>query len=560
MLTEIESQLRNTFSSLANSRLESGWPVFAIEHGLTPSEVKELTSKLQEHLYRNRMLNRDHVLVWLVVAAEVGYSYNGDEYWQSFEQQIPAWRNYGDRSALKRMFLRFEKTYSGFRPLGRWAEHFSIISWPISHSILASALHSKFAQLLHDNRFELAARQNWTDAELGKFASDSYFGGSTLLAGMLEQYELTGNLILNLRNESQALGDAPIQPAIVQRLCDDIQSARLGKSNLQGFRRVQRTTNIRVKGGLKTQTSSHSSFDTIEKEAFNQRYRPKWIAKIDKEGAWRLGLNLQGIAGLLAEQGLRLREMHGVRMKFIGDKRPSPIQALRAFVTKPMIEVPNITDVLTQPLITFEGEAAGLELLREIVIGPPMRVCWLLRIQADGLAHEVMGRHIKRRSSYLLVTHQALPTKVCEQLGLMNVDCATEGPVTYILESGNIITENAKVELKKLGLGWSHSIDVSPVGLVPRWEDGSNSVVYVQDEKVLLQIYSDLAVDGFTVKVNSSPPLRINAEHSQNTILELSDLGIGSHSVFIQPVGANMLIFLRPSFLSRSGRKSIGVC
>lgn len=538
MLIEIERQLQDAFAALADSRRRNGWPVFAIEHGLRPDEIEALRIALEADLSRNRGLNRVHVLVWLVMAAEVGYSYNGDEYWQSFEQKIPSWRDWGNRPALKQKFLCFEKAYSGFRPVGRWAEHFSIISWPISHAILASALHSKFAQLLHDTRFEFAARQNWTDEELGRFASDSYFGGSTLLAGLLEQHELTGNLISNLRNETQALGDTPIQPEVMQRLCDDIQSVRLGKSNLQGFRRVQRTTSIRVKGGLETRTNSHSPFDTKEKEAFNQRYRPKWIAKIDSEGAWRLGLNLQGIAGLLAEQGLRLREMLGVKMKFVGDKRPSPIEALRAFVTKPMIEVPNFADVLARPLFSFEGEAEGLEQLKEIVIGPLMRTCWLLRIQADGLAQEVMGLHIKRRSHYLLVTQQALPPAVCTQLDLKKVNCATEGAVAYILESGDVITEHAKAELKKLGLGWSHSIDVLPVGLVPRWEDGSSSVVYVQDEKVLLHIDSDLTVDGFTIKINSNPPVRVNTEQSQNTLLELSDLDIGSHSVLIQPVGA----------------------
>jgi hypothetical protein len=538
MLTDIESRLHENFAALADKRKRNGWPIFAIEHGLHSDEVEILKSELQADLSRTQKMSRGHFLVWVILAAEIGYSYNGDEFWQSFEQEVPAWRYWGDRLGLKRRYLRFEENYRGFRPQGRWAEHFSIISWPISHAILASALHSKFAQLLHDRRFELAARQNWTNSELGKFASDSYYGRSTLLAGLLEQHELIGNLISNLRSETQDIGDAPIQLSILQRLCRDIESARLGKSNLQGFQRVQRTTNIRVKGELGRQGGEADPLEDDNSEAYTRRYRPKLIAKIDSAGVWQLGLNLQGIAGLLAEKGIRLREMRNVRMRFIGQKRPSPIEALRSFVTQPMIEVPDLARVLSKPLITFEGEAEGLDQLQKIVVGPPIRPCWLLRVQADGLAHEVVGRHIKRDSRYLLVTHKELSTETCSVLNLSRVDCAASGPVAYSMETGDHITDVQEIELKKLGLGWIHSININPVGLVPRWEDGSDSVVFVQDECVLLRIDSDVIVDGFTIRVNRNDPVRVNTGLSRDIILELTDLDIGSHAVRIEPVGA----------------------
>jgi len=537
MLSELESQLGNSFATLADNRARNGWPVFAIEHGLTADEIELLKSELQAALTHNQQMSREHFLVWVVIAAEIGYSYSGDEFWQSFVQQIPAWGNWGDRPSLKRRFLRFAKEYHGFRPQGRWAEHFSIISWPISHAILAGALHSKFAQLLHDTRFELSARQNWANAELGRFTSDSYFGNSTLLAGLLEQHELTGSLVSNLGSEIQAHGDTPIQPGVLQRLCDDIESARLGRTNLQGFRHVQRTTNMRVRGGLESIKAVAPPIDGAEKTSFHQRYRPKLIAKVDKDGAWQLGLNLQGIAGLLAEHGIRLREMRNVRMKFVGQRSWSPIQALRTVVAKPMIGVPDLNAVVSKPLIEFDGEADGLDLLKQIVIGPPMQTCWLLRMQASGLAHEVAGRHIKRNSRYLLLTHQELSKQICKSLNATRASCITEGPVAYILETNDVIAEAQKSELKKMALGWRHRIDVSPIGLVPRWEDGADSVVFVQGEAIFLRIDSDAIVDGFTVRVDSGDAVRVNIGGQNSTILELSDLDIGSHRICIAPIG-----------------------
>jgi hypothetical protein len=163
MLAEIQARLDKHFLSLSRQRAALGYPVYALEHGLTPAEIDLLRSKLARELSRERILSAAHWLSWIVVATEIGYIYDGDEYWDSFAQAIPDWQRYGSRSTIRTWFVEFAQRYRGFRPTGRWAQHFSIIAWPIAHAILPRDLQTQFARHLYGLRYELARGlvQNW---------------------------------------------------------------------------------------------------------------------------------------------------------------------------------------------------------------------------------------------------------------------------------------------------------------------------------------------------------------------------------------------------------------
>jgi hypothetical protein len=136
MLAEAQTRLEEHFMGLAGERSGCGYPVYALEHGLEREEVEALRRGLQEDLSGFGYPQRKYWLLWIVVAAEVGYAYDGDEYWISFAAGMPEWSRFGSRETIRQWFRTFASDFAGFSPQGRWAEHFSIIAWPITHSIL----------------------------------------------------------------------------------------------------------------------------------------------------------------------------------------------------------------------------------------------------------------------------------------------------------------------------------------------------------------------------------------------------------------------------------------
>ena len=150
-----QERLDDYFGELAGRRRSGGVGVFALEHGLDEQEVDQLAGLLRGSLHRSRA-SRDHWLAWVVYAAEQGYDYLGDEYWPSFGSRTPRWDN-DDRPKVKRWFERFHTRFGGVRPSGRWADCFTIISWPITHAILPRYLQRHFAKALYDARHALFA-------------------------------------------------------------------------------------------------------------------------------------------------------------------------------------------------------------------------------------------------------------------------------------------------------------------------------------------------------------------------------------------------------------------
>jgi hypothetical protein len=133
-LDQWQERMERHFEALAERRASSGLPLFALEHGLSDDEIEDVSRQLRARLVSGARL-APHWLLWTIYAAERGYTYEGGEYWQSFEQVTPGWDSC-DRYRVSAWFSRFRKDYNGFKPSGPWASHFSIIAWPITHAVL----------------------------------------------------------------------------------------------------------------------------------------------------------------------------------------------------------------------------------------------------------------------------------------------------------------------------------------------------------------------------------------------------------------------------------------
>src|ERR1035438_9420458 len=169
-LSQWHTRLHEHFKQLCAQRQShpAKPPVFALEHGLSASEVQEIRQSLQTHIKR-AVPSDSHRLPWIVYATELGYGYEGDEYWQTFEQDTPGWQTYGDRHWIKRVFMAFHKQYCAARPTVEWAEHFSIIAWPIHLAILPRYLQTHLAKLLYDNKYAITGPLLRDSRRLGEF-------------------------------------------------------------------------------------------------------------------------------------------------------------------------------------------------------------------------------------------------------------------------------------------------------------------------------------------------------------------------------------------------------
>ena len=210
-LEQWQERLERHFESLVRTRTDSEYRIFALEHSLNDEEIEEVSSLLCSCLKDRIPLSR-YWLPWVIHASEHGYTYEGDEYWWSFEKQMPRWEA-GDRYKLRRCFIKFQEMYGGVVPSGRWANHFTIISWPITHAILPRYLQRQFAKTLYDLRYRLAGLETLAPATIGQLLADNAHHASTRFREFLQQEELTGRIVLALLDATPVGGKELIYPA-----------------------------------------------------------------------------------------------------------------------------------------------------------------------------------------------------------------------------------------------------------------------------------------------------------------------------------------------------------
>ena len=135
-LSVLHQRLETHFAALRTRRdQEAGpsYPVFALEHGLTDGELTLLTSTVRQAVQR-RNLSRSAWLPYVIYAAEIGYEYSGDEYWQTFTARTTGWADdTWSRDYIRTNFNKFASQFGGARPsgaVGRALHHYLLANHP----------------------------------------------------------------------------------------------------------------------------------------------------------------------------------------------------------------------------------------------------------------------------------------------------------------------------------------------------------------------------------------------------------------------------------------------
>jgi hypothetical protein len=195
------SGLRSSLDATGNSR-----PVFALEHNLDSIEYADLVAGLREHTNSSGPATR-HYYAWSVYAAEIGYKFKGDEYWQTFAEDIPGWKTNEDRDSIKDAFYSFQRQFRGAVPSGNWAKNFTIICWPITHAVLPKDLQRHLASILYDVRGAFTPDILNDTAALGKLIAVNSEGKSSRFRKFVEEHDLVGRISVALLSPDSAAAE-----------------------------------------------------------------------------------------------------------------------------------------------------------------------------------------------------------------------------------------------------------------------------------------------------------------------------------------------------------------
>ena len=527
MLASAQQQIERHFAELATVRKPFGFPVYALEHGLTADEISSLAQAASDDLQRYGVRN-EIWLVWVVLAAEAGYRYGGEEFWSELEIVPHEWRNNQNRTWLRHRFKRFSERFAGPVPVGRWARHFSIIAWPIANAILPRYLQAHFAEHLFAHSYSLAELSSSNDDQIGRFLSEHYSGSSTRFSDFLQQTHLTTTIIVALREEEETDAPAPrIVPAVLQRIVDDLEKRRTSKDYLRAARKVINTRRASVSAALGGQ-EPHQTTGASGSQAITGA---RLVARRMAERSLLIGAMFPDTAAALSKAGLATTRLTSATIRLAGaDARPEPALSLLTFSRRDR-ELSTFPRV-GEPIAKLEG--ADLE--TSGVLDPLLQLreheSWVLRRYADGLYREVLGGHVRPGHAYVVVSRTGWPTDATEAAGLTPLIARTSGVTAYALELGSTLSEDQRLALAKLKIGAVTGSRVEPLGLAPLYRS-TDRPTWLANEAVTLRIIADFDVAGFSVQLDQGPPEVLPTDGTE-LLLELGPLSLGVHKLRVQ--------------------------
>lgn len=523
-LGALNHRLAEHFGVLA--RVREDIPLFALEHGLAQAELLVLQNTLRAHIQVSAP-SRDHQLVWVVYAAEIGYGYAGDEYWQTFEEKTPGWTLNGRRDWIRDAFVAFQRKFAGAKPSGPWAEQFSIIAWPITHAILPRDLQQQLARILYDLRHSFSAELFDEPQRLGDFIAARSWNTSARFQNLVQAPELVGQIAAALLLQGKEGFKTLLHPTTLKRIGDDVDHERRGRDWLRGARRAAEER-AKIRGltiGRPTSTTFQRR-DEARAEIVRLGIEPRLVLRPIEGSRWEVSLEIPDLSHLL----LRFPQVRDVLTESrctVAGAAGRPLargRCLHGPQRVPLGRWPRPDDVL----LKFERTDAQLEyLLRaECMLRPGS--AWLFKVASDGLAYESRGMRVRAGSKYLLVS-----TEPFARSSLAHpVELTCQGVHAVLLDVPAALTSEWEQALKQLQVTQAKSIEVWPAGLAAVAWDGEGHGEWLASETPTLAIRSDHAIDELTIAMGNGPSLSLSLTDTppgEPIFVELPPLPVGLH-------------------------------
>lgn len=524
-LDQWQQLMERHFAALAKSRKQSNLPTFVLEHGLDAVALEEISSKLRSRLLDGERL-ASHWLLWAIYAAEQGYTYEGGEYWQSFEQATPGWDG-GFRYRISDWFSRFHDTYNGFKPSGPWASHFSIIAWPITHAVLPRYLQRQFAQTLYALRFQLARIDNTSPSAIGRLIASNVYGASTRFEQFLEQDELVGRLVLALLQDGEDTSAGPLLPATLNRIVGDLETIR----NARGWlKETSRVASGRFKGiANRPLGASANAFPTTATRSPTPDVRASIRLHFKGENHWNVQIDIPSfkeVGALYPEIRQFLKKSRCFLNGSPARKPPGWLLSSRRQAI--LRDWPNPDE----PLVGFEGDNGTLKHLLESECRMTRGPIWLFRVGRDGIAREIIGRIVRPEQRYIVVSDEPLeaPDHLAEQC---SINCSKAYAIKITVP--DVPSEDHMAWFKAMGISLARTVHVWPTGFPGRNWDGDGQGEWLTTDTPQFGIRADHLVDSFEITLNGSESLRVDAKSDGGpTFIKISKLPVGRHLLVVK--------------------------
>ncbi|WP_116002743.1 hypothetical protein [Consotaella salsifontis] len=504
-LDQWQARLERHFAGLAQRRAGSGFPIFALEHGLDENELAEISGLLLSRLKAGLPL-RSHWLLWVIYATERGYNYDGEEYWRSFEEHTPSWE-FGDRYKVVPWFTKFQKAYDGVVPTGPWASHFRIIAWPITHAILPRYLQLQFARALYDLRYRLAGVARFEAASVGRVLA-AHAHATTRFEAFLQQEELTGRIVLALLGQEQAGAQQPIYPPTLERIVTDLEQVRSAREWLKATRQEVAD---RFKGighgstpSLPGAVGGPHGRGALRGEQPNLSIRPNLMLRYSGAGTWSLVMDVPDFRGLAVSADVRaFLKKTRCRLNGADDTKPAGwlLSGRRKAVLKSWPDP-------EKPLLLFEQSHGVLDHLVESECRLGAGPNWLFRVGQDGIAREITGRIVRPSYEYIIAT-TAEPPAGHPYVSACSIECA--GAKAFRLKMPDAVSAEDAAWLKKLDLQVARTIRVWPAGLPAHQWDGEGNSEWLTTETPCFGITHDHPLEGYCLRLDGGAATIVEA-------------------------------------------------
>ncbi|MCC6497881.1 MAG: hypothetical protein IT193_16640 [Propionibacteriaceae bacterium] len=522
----LHGELDAHFRALHERRQQIGGSihVFALEHGLLGGDL----GALQEAV---RSAHREHLtartsgrwfLPFVVHAAEVGYNYDGAEYWPIYAEATPGWVDSEyERGRVRDWFTKFAEQYGGAIPQGAWANTFRKIAWPITHAVLPRYLQVQLAKMLSDYRsgwpgllddpLALGIRlHSWSrhySDRLEKFCQNTALVGHVAVA-----------LLLSGDDEESPY----IESAALARIVESLNSERQSRRWLQDARHSAskvRTRNFRPTTGTDNQGSQEKRLPAATD--------PKLQLRRDG-GAWKAYAVLPDLKPLQHTLPSVYDELRKHRTVVAGARQVIPTGGL-LFATAP-VELAT-WPAPTDPFLQLQGASREVNLLIADQCRTTSGPWWVFRREPGGPATEVKGKVVRPGRLYCIVgVPELAPPDVawCQR-----AEIAVDGVRAYDLQVPPVLSDPDVRALLNSRLSVISDVNIRPVGVVASSWDGEGSVEWLAGEPALIAIHAQYAPQKARLTINNEPYYVEWPTGETDLFLSLDGLDVGAHEIVV---------------------------
>jgi len=496
-LLDWQKRLTSHFECLAGVRTsDNKRGVFVLEHGLDGTELTALQAAVRSAA-KTRGPDATAPLPWLVYATEIGYRYSGDQYWQTFEEETPGWAGFWDRRWLREQFLWFHSKFHGIQPIGSWAQHRSIICWPIANAILPRDLQLQLVRILYEMRYTLNSDLFRDPERLGREIARRSWIASTRMQNLCEEFLLIGQIATALLLEGKGVSSSLILPVSLLRISTDLNREQQSRDFLRKARGVAKER-LNVRGtaqGSFPDKHESEGVESLKRVSFEPRFllRPPFAEK----NSWCVFLEIPSLdpfMELIPESRSVLRDS---RCEVAGgDGRPL-VQGrlLKGTQRIPLVSWPKPG----QPLLSFEKRDIKFDQVLQIYFSMGTGPVWLFRIASDGMAYELKGAGVRTGEKYILLRYGVGPIPPIPYARPIKIDC--EGIQGVLLEIPEAFTSQAQTELQRVGVGVAKNIRLWPAGVDAIVWDGEGRGEWLATESPCFAIKSDHALSALAANV-----------------------------------------------------------